>query len=110
MLAQLATILPTARPTVATVAAIRRALAGGRELRQFEIAKRIGLTEHNDWSTHAVLNAMADAGTLTVSHRRIITSKGELSKKTYRFFRLAQQPRPMKRRDVVQDWLRIIGF
>jgi hypothetical protein len=110
MIAQLAAILPTARPTTATEAAIRRALAGGRVLRQYQVADRIGLTEHHDWSTHAVLNAMVDRGELTVENLRIVTRHGELSKRTYRHFSLAHQPRPMRRRDVVGAWLRIVGL
>jgi hypothetical protein len=110
MIAQLATILPTAKATHSTESAIRRALAGGRVLRQYQIADRIGLTEHHDWSTHAVLNSMADRGDLTVEHLRIITRTGELSKKTYRHFSLTQQPRPMRRRDILADWAGALGF
>ena len=97
-------------PATATERAILKALAGGRQLRQYEIARKIGLTEHHDWGTHAALEAMVEAGSITYSHYHLITAKGEQSKKTYRFFRLAHPPCPMRKRNVILDWLRSAGL
>jgi predicted ArsR family transcriptional regulator len=101
-----------------TQAAILAILAGGRQLRQFEIAAELGIAEHNDWSTHATLEAMIRAELITFERFHNITKKGGLSKRTYRHFRLTvagsqairTRRHGMKRRDILKDWLQALGF
>ena len=102
----------------ATQTAILTILADGRQLRQFEIAAELGLTEHHDWSTHAALEAMLRTELITFEHYHNITKKGGLSKRTYRHFSLTYKGsqairtrRPgMRRRDILRDWVRALGF
>lgn len=81
--------------TVATEAAVRLALAEGRVLRQYEVARRLGIQEYNDWSTHALLDALIQKGIVSVSPLYILCRGGKVSKRAYRHFFLTPQPRPM---------------
>jgi predicted ArsR family transcriptional regulator len=102
----------------ATQAAVLAILAGGRQLRQFEIAAELGLTEHHDWSTHASLEALIKGGLITFERYHNVNRKGGLSKRTYRHFRLTvagsqaiRTRRPgMKRRHILRDWIQALGF
>lgn len=102
----------------ATQAEILAILADGRQLRQFEIAAELGLTEHHDWSTHATIEAMLKDGLITFERYHNVTKKGGLSKLTYRHFSLTYKGsqairtrRPgMRRRDILKNWARALGF
>jgi DNA-binding CsgD family transcriptional regulator len=108
----------TSQANQATQSAILALLADGRQLRQFEIAAELGLNEHHDWSTHATLEAMIRAELITFERYHNVNVKGGLSKRTYRHFSLtykgsqaARTRRPgMRRRDILRDWARALGF
>jgi len=102
----------------ATQTAVLTILADGEQLRQFQIAARLGLTEHHDWSTHAALEALIKAELITFERYHNITKGGGLSKRTYRHFSLTYKGsqtvrtrRPgMRRRDILRDWASALGF
>jgi hypothetical protein len=108
----------TSQANQATKSAILAILADGRQLRQFEIAAKLGLTEHHDWSTHATIEAMLRDGLIAFERYHNVTKKGGLSKLTYRHFSLtykgSQTARTrshgMRRRDILRDWARMLGF
>ena len=106
----------TTQAQQAQQAAIVRILKGRRQLRQFQIAAELGLTEHHDWTTHAILNAMVRDGILWETYYHEINKDGSYSKKTYRHFSLAARTRaehpyrPMRKRDILRDWARALGF
>jgi DNA-binding CsgD family transcriptional regulator len=104
--------------TQATQTEILAILADGRQLRQFEIAAELSLTEHHDWSTHASLEAMLSAGLITFERYHNVTKGGGLSKRTYRHFSLTYKGsqairtrRPgMRKRNILINWARALGF
>jgi Mn-dependent DtxR family transcriptional regulator len=63
-------------------------LSGGRELRQFEIAAELQVPEHNNWTTHAILEDMFRSELVSFEWYHNILKNGRLSKIPYRFFRL----------------------
>jgi DNA-binding CsgD family transcriptional regulator len=78
----------TTQATEATQAAILTILSTGEQLRQYEIARELGIHEHNDWSTRAVLEAMIRSELIEMERYNSINKDGSLSKLTYRHFRL----------------------
>jgi hypothetical protein len=108
-----------ATSSLTTATAIIRILSGGRQLRQYQIAAELGLTEYRNWSTHAALNSMANDGILVVDRFHVTLKDGSLSRKAYRHFGLATHtcsPQPQdkprrRRRDILKDWaLAALGF
>ena len=68
-------------------------LSCGFELRQFEIAKALNIIEHNNWSTHAVLNHMLKVNEIQAEYMHTINKDGTLSKRAHRYFRLSNPPK-----------------
>lgn len=97
-----------------TARKVARILTKNGELRQHQVAKLLGMAEHNDWGTHAVLNRMWEERLIVVDQRRIRTAKG-WSKNTYKFYSV---PQPVSNHNIVVGWLleklsnypRIISF
>jgi hypothetical protein len=102
------------KATAALAARIQLILSNSpRPMRQFEIARAMDIPEHNDWSTHACLKALVEAGDVRLIETRVPTSKGSKNPtrilKTYtngnppRVFNNVQSTQQLKRSPL--DWV-----
>lgn len=109
------TRIPSNQATTAAEAQIITILSTSpRPLRQFEIADRLGLPEHHDWSTHAILKSMVHSGRVQLIETQVPTRKGSLHAhrtiKTYtetppRTFNNRQSTQQQLTRRPVLDWM-----
>jgi hypothetical protein len=109
------TRIPSAQALTAIEAQIVSILSNApRPLRQFEVAGRLGLPEHNDWTTHALLKAMVRSGQVQLIETIVPTCKGSKSThrviKTYtetppRQFNNVQSTQQLIKRRPTLDWV-----
>jgi transposase-like protein len=90
----------------------------GRLLRQYQVAAELGLAEHHNYGTHAVLEELIRDELIEFTYIHEINRNGRSSKLAYRNFYLTHKGtqtirtrRPgMRTRDILRNWANALGF